>query len=126
MATYELDWPPTVNTYYRTVMFGKVPRQLLSKKARNFKEGVAAQLAGCDSINGRLKVSIRLHAPTKRKYDIDNRVKAILDALQGAKLFEDDEQIDSIYVVRGEVRPRNGTAIVTVEKIVDANQEVRS
>jgi crossover junction endodeoxyribonuclease RusA len=35
--------------------------------------------------------------------DIDNRVKAALDALTHAGVYDDDSQIDELFVARGDI-----------------------
>ena len=70
-----------------------------------------------EEIDGRLRVTIELHAPTKRKYDIDNRVKVLLDALQASRFICDDEQIDSLHVERG-VICSDGNTTVRVEVLM--------
>ena len=103
---------------------GKSCRVLLSKAGReyktNVKEVVDDYIAKTEfdevpfPYQGRLMLHIRLHAPTRRMYDLDNRLKAIGDSLQYANLFLDDSQIDSITVRRGEVMKNNGCAIVQI------------
>lgn len=93
---------------------------LLSAQGREFKEHVekaVSRYIGPYPLKGRLAVHIMLHAPTQRKYDVDNRIKALLDAMQSAGVFEDDEQIDVLEVRRGEVRKNDGLAQVSVEEI---------
>ncbi|MGP78515.1 hypothetical protein B5F26_27880, partial [Escherichia coli] len=43
--------------------------------------------------------------PDKRRRDLDNILKAPLDALTHAGLLIDDEQFDEINIVRGKVVP---------------------
>ena len=79
----------------------------LSVRGRKFKKDVAAllkeKLLHDEGIANRIKVRIELCPPNKRKIDIDNRIKPILDSLQHGGLFLDDEQIDEIVVIRGEL-----------------------
>jgi len=99
----ELPFPPSVNTYYR-----RGPHSTyLSPKGREYKQAVAEIVAaeGVPIRTGRLYVAIALSSPTKRAFDIDNRIKSVLDAMQDAGVFADDEQIDEINVVR---RPQGG------------------
>jgi crossover junction endodeoxyribonuclease RusA len=73
----------------------------MSKGGRKFKGDVADMVAASPQrIEGRLQVSIALSCPTKRSYDIDGRIKATLDSLQDAGVFDDDEQVDELIVTR--------------------------
>lgn len=47
-------------------------------------------------IKGQVSVTIGLTSPTKRLYDIDNRIKPVLDLIVKAGVIEDD----SIRIVR--------------------------
>tara|TARA_R100000655_G_scaffold34275_1_gene66890 strand:+ start:977 stop:1420 length:444 start_codon:yes stop_codon:yes gene_type:complete len=119
-----LPFPPSGNTYYRSVRMGKSCRVLLSKAGReyktNVKEVVDDYIAKTEfdevpfPYEGRLMLHIRLHAPTRRMYDLDNRLKAVCDALEYAGIYIDDNQIDSITVRRGEVMKNNGRATVQI------------
>jgi Holliday junction resolvase RusA-like endonuclease len=62
----------------------------------------------------RLAVTILLHGPNRRVFDLDNRAKAILDSLQRAGVYADDEQIDRLTLVRGDI-VKGGLAVVTIE-----------
>lgn len=93
-----------------------VVRHLISKAGRDYKTAVAAVVASADAgqrMSGRLAVRIELFPPDKRQRDIDNSIKATLDALVAAGVFEDDSQVDHLEVVRADVA-KGGAAIVTV------------
>lgn len=108
-----LPFPPSGNTYYRSIRMGQSCRVLISKKGREYREQVIQlvdelriadpNFAALIPFDKRLSVSVLLNAPTRRKYDIDNRSKALLDALQHAGIYLDDEQIDVLILRRGEV-----------------------
>ncbi|ELZ8590874.1 RusA family crossover junction endodeoxyribonuclease, partial [Escherichia coli] len=53
------------------------------------------------SLSGRLAIKIIAEPPDKRRRDLDNILKAPLDALMHAGLLMDDEQFDEINIVRG-------------------------
>jgi crossover junction endodeoxyribonuclease RusA len=115
MATYSyrLPWPPSVNCYIRR---GN-NRSYMTKKGKEFRTEVEDSM---DSIGprliGRLAVSIELTPPDKRKRDIDNYIKAALDALQHAAVFSDDSQIDLLRVARCHVKSP-GACDVTITEI---------
>ncbi|RMF93599.1 MAG: RusA family crossover junction endodeoxyribonuclease, partial [Planctomycetota bacterium] len=79
MIELELPYPPSVNHYWRRVG----ARTLISRGGRAFRASVCSILAahGIEPIDGPLCVSIDVHPPDRRRRDIDNLQKALLDAL---------------------------------------------
>jgi crossover junction endodeoxyribonuclease RusA len=65
-------------------------------------------------------VPVRVHIDywpaTRRKDDLDNRFKAILDSLTAAGVWDDDSQIDKLSIQRNTVM-KGGRIVVTVEAI---------
>lgn len=111
-----LPYPPSVNHYWRRVG----ARTLISKAGRQYIQDVRLEVlaARCRAWpSERLAVTIRLWAPDKRKRDIDNTAKAILDSLAKAYVFGDDEQIDRLEIERCGVCGR-GRAEVTIAEYV--------
>lgn len=102
LITLVLPWPPSANSYVRHVGGG---RHYLTKTANRFREQVSAIVAqaGVNALPGRLEIFARVHPPTKRRVDIDNRIKALCDALQHAGCYDDDEAIDKLTIERGEI-----------------------
>ena len=76
MINIKLPWPPTVNTYY-TIARG---RKILSKKGRDYKKNAMPPWTG-NFLSGQVEVNIEAHPPDKRKRDLDNILKPILDLL---------------------------------------------
>ncbi|HEX7040104.1 MAG TPA: RusA family crossover junction endodeoxyribonuclease [Trueperaceae bacterium] len=113
--TLELPWPPTLNTSWRRV--GN--RTVLSAKARRYRADVLAAVAEQGSPRlgtARLAVTLTLHPPDRRRMDVDNRAKPALDALEFARVYANDSQIDRLTIVRAE--PRQGGALtVQIEEI---------
>lgn len=109
-----LPWPPTVNHLWKRGPH----RTYLSAKGRQFRadadDAIASQLVHFEQIEGRVSVDIRLYPPTRAKMDIDNRIKAVLDALKHARVILDDEQVDDLRVRRGEV-VKGGTCVVVIK-----------
>ena len=115
-VTITLPWPPSVNTYYLHV--GN--RTLISSKGRKYRTTVVDMVASCGQmirVEGRLSVAIGAHPPDRRRRDLDNVLKALLDAMQHAGIYEDDANIDRLEITRLAVQPKNGQVIVTIETI---------
>lgn len=119
-----LSWPPSVNHYWRHVPMrtktGKLHvNTLISAKGRAYKrqigQEVLAQCRPLRTLEGRLRVAVVLCAPDRRRYDIDNRMKALLDALVDAKVMRDDGQVDEIAIKRGPV-VKGGLARVWIQE----------
>ena len=112
MIKMTLPWAPTLNHMWGFA--GK--RKYLKKEAHQFRLAVQEEaIAQNAKISGRLAIFIALYAPTNRKYDIDNRCKAILDALEHAGVYLNDEQIDFIWIVRRPVVKGGMCKVVLVE-----------
>jgi crossover junction endodeoxyribonuclease RusA len=50
-----------------------------------------------------LRVEIEAWPPDKRKRDLDNILKSLLDALTYAGIWEDDSQIDDLRIYRATI-----------------------
>lgn len=106
-AVLVLPWPPSVNTYYRSLSKGPLAgRVLISEKGRAYRAETSAimQRRGLCLPAGRLRVMIDAYPPDRRRRDLDNLLKAALDALVHGGAIEDDSLIDDLRIRRGEVR----------------------
>lgn len=102
---FRLPYPPSVNSVWIPIAKGK---NVLSDPVRKYREAAAAQVMVQQvprwdrGIRGRLSCMIQVTPPMKqRRRDLDNLMKATLDALQHAGVIEDDEHIDSLIIFRG-------------------------
>lgn len=111
----ELPWPPSVNHYWRH----QNGRHHISAEGRSYRQIVAvtARLkAQIDApLEGRLSAMITAWPPDRRRRDLDNVLKALLDALEHAKIYHDDSQIDHLTIERG--RARLGRVLVTITEL---------
>ena len=98
----ELPFPPSVNSCYRAIPRGRICATILSKQGREYKEKIGRILGSSKPTDKRLMVRIQLAMPDKRKRDIDNYNKILLDSLTGI-LWEDDSQIDILCISREDV-----------------------
>lgn len=103
MKLYSISLPlaPTVNHYYGA----SGTRRFIKPAGVAFRQEVAlaVRLQRLPKLEGRLWVSMRVCPRDKRQQDIDNRVKATLDAMMHAGLFDDDSQVDHLEVKRGPI-----------------------
>jgi crossover junction endodeoxyribonuclease RusA len=108
----ELPYPPSINHYWRRVG----AKTLISKEGRRYREAVAAicQEQRISFGDASLSLSITAHPPDRRRRDLDNLLKAPLDAMQAAGVYQDDYQIEVIHLERGEC-VCNGSLIVEIE-----------
>lgn len=106
---YELPWPPSVNNYWRAVVNKKTMRPMfyVADAGKRYVRDVEAQTIGCRTLlEGPLRVTIWVYLPDRRTRDLDNLLKAILDACTRAGLWSDDKQIRDLRIaVRGMHRP---------------------
>jgi len=65
-------------------------------------------------LDGPLVVTIDVHPPDRRRRDLDNLFKGILDALEKGGAYHDDSQIEDLRIRRCG-RVAGGKAIVRVK-----------
>ncbi len=110
----ELPWPPSVNHYWRHTKNG----HYISSEGIAYRETVfysCVKHRGKFPDDARLSVRIEAFPPDKRKRDLDNVLKALLDALQKAHVYKDDGQIDYLAIKRNSERLNK--VIVQIETI---------
>ena len=92
--------PPTVNHTYRT---GKNFRYKV-KEVRDWQEKITLLMRNAKTskeIYGLpVSLSIIIQSGTKRRWDLDNRIKALQDCLAMAEIIKDDSQVWEIFVRR--------------------------
>lgn len=100
--TLKLPFPPSTNTYYRSLRTGKLAgRVLVSQKGREYRAAVAKIVGKVEAITApAIDVSISLVPPDARKRDLDNYLKAMLDALTHAGVWKDDSQITRLLITK--------------------------
>lgn len=110
-----LPLPPSVNRYWRVVHGHPV----LSADAKAYKAAVGLHCNALRLTPTTQPVALRIHVyRARRAGDLDNSLKAILDALKG-HAYLDDDQVTEIHAWRADDRrnPRVEVEIapVTVE-----------
>jgi Holliday junction resolvase RusA-like endonuclease len=114
MLELELPYPPSVNHYWRRVG----ARTLISRGGRAFRQSVCSLLAarGIRPLAGPLAIDIRIHPPDRRRRDIDNVQKALLDAMQHGGAYFDDNQIVRLAIEKCDPVP-GGKTIVRMRQL---------
>ncbi len=115
MIELTLPYPPSVNTYWRTWQ-GRI---IVSSPGRKYREAVMTHCSqqGIRPMLGRLHLAAWVHPPDRRRRDLDNVLKALLDAIKNGGAMEDDSQIDVLEVRRDEVQPGTGSVRVLISEI---------
>ena len=106
----DLPYPPSVNTYWRA----NGHRRYISPAGVKFTEEVSLVVKNKKPRtfgDKQVAISVMIHPRSKRKFDLDNTLKAILDALMKAGMYDDDSQIEYIEIARGE-HTDGGKAVV--------------
>ena len=108
-------YPPSVNHYWRRVGL----HTLISREGRTFRRNVCALLGGGGPrkppSGGRISLAMDAFPPDRRRRDLDNIQKPVLDALEHAGVYADDSQIDLLVTRRREAVPE-GRLLVTVDE----------
>lgn len=115
----KLPWPPTNNTLFSVVN----GRKIKSKKGRSFTEAVINQITKANqqfNLSGKLKIKIVANPPDLRKRDLDNLLKAPLDALTQSGVIADDSMFRSMSIDFGE-KVQGGSLDITIWEIEDAS-----
>jgi crossover junction endodeoxyribonuclease RusA len=112
-----LPHPPSLNHYWRRVG----PRVLISRDGREYRDRVIRTIAeefrdDPPRLEGRLAVRLRISPPDRRRRDLDNVQKPLLDALAHGGIYEDDGQIDWLLTERKPV-VHDGCAVVSIEPL---------
>lgn len=118
MIELTLPWPPSVNSYWRHPTKGPLAgRHLISDEGRKYRSAIMALVRPLNiALMCRLAVTVECHAPDRRKRDLDNIAKGLLDALTHAGAWGDDEQIDDLRLIRRDT-VKGGRVVVRIQDI---------
>ncbi len=97
--SFILPWPPTINTYWRRRGSNYFIGQQ-GIKYRHLAVFECFKYKKLFSDSDKLHLDIIAYPPDRRRRDIDNILKCLLDSLQHAEVYKDDYQIDKIMIQR--------------------------
>lgn len=116
---FSLPWPPTVNHYYEFTR----NRNFISRRGQAFRSAVMVSLLKKFGArfrrfapDARLAITIGAQPPDARDRDLDNLLKAPLDAIQKTGMVPNDKQFDLITIRRGAV-VKNGKLDVAIYRL---------
>lgn len=96
-----LPFPPSWNACYQVMRYGNRASLGLTKSGRRYKQSVAEALQIArrgQSVDGHLRVTIAVYVPDRRKRDLDNLLKPVLDSITSGGVWADDSQIRELHV----------------------------
>ena len=113
IAEFVLPFPPSVNTYWRR----RGANYFLAEKGRVYRVDVLASVVEKlgrfpEATRDQLAMEIELHPPDKTRRDADNFLKAPIDALAKAGVYQDDVQIKRLTVEMFPSVGKPGRAVV--------------
>lgn len=117
-----LMWPPSVNHEWMKAR-GRI---ILTPKGRTYRAYVAGKILAMrahgvfpkTALTGDLAVAMELYPPDRRRRDVDNYSKAVLDALTHARLWRDDSQVKRQTVTVREPKA-GGQVVLTISALED-------
>lgn len=115
MITLTLPWPPTVNHYWGR----RGNRSFILPRGLMFRKIVALECiayAKSELYDKKLSLFVCAFPPDRRHRDLDNVLKALLDALQYAEVYETDFRINCIYIKR--MPDLLGQVVVKIEECI--------
>lgn len=118
MIEIQLPYPPTINHYY--VIYRGKPR--ISPEGRAYHQAVwlAVKGYGIKTVfKKHVKVAVDVWMPDRRKRDVDNILKPLLDACTKADVWRDDSQVKVLTIRHCGYDPPAGRVVVRVEEIRD-------
>ena len=96
-----LGLPPTVNQMYRSRRDGIRYKTAKTQQYQIYATGMIKDAwQGREVYGGAVSLDVKFRVRDRRRWDIDNRLKALQDCLMSGGVIEDDSQIEELHVKR--------------------------
>ena len=107
--------PPTVNQMYRNVSIHGITRRYKTPACHDFQDALASKLkflwGDKPPYTENVSLYVEFSQKDRRRWDIDNRVKALQDCLSMAGVIKDDSQINFLQVERHHKADKTSTRL---------------
>lgn len=114
MISVTVPFPPSVNHLYGNRRRGG---KFIKPAGRQFRNDVAVMcLQSHVRTTGKVALTIHAYPPDNRRRDLDNLLKALLDALQAAGAIENDNLIRKLSIEWCHIRT-GGMVMVDIERL---------
>lgn len=113
MSTFTLPYPPSANRLWRYVD----ARAIKSAPYRAWLKEAALTIMAQrpKAIQGRFRLTAVVDAPDRRRRDVDNLAKPVIDSVAEARLIENDSLAKSIHFEWSDEIVPGGRVTVTLE-----------
>lgn len=114
-----LPWPPSANHAWRPTRGGG---KILSDKYKMFKQAVGdcvleQRIRRHWHTDQSLILAVACRPPNRVSFDIDNRLKTLIDSLSANGVIGNDRYVDMIVVRRASLDPPHGSVVVRIEEL---------
>lgn len=134
--TFSVSFPPSVNHYWRHAVLplkrktaeGKQAfrvQALISQAGRKYKQAVCREVMAQKAqyrLSARVRMFVALYPPDRRRRDVDNYAKALLDSLVEAGVLADDSQVADLRLMWCAPTP-GGKAVVAIRPMPEAPEQ---
>ena len=104
-SKFYLPWPPTTNKIWRSAHVHGITRTYRSSEYRHFENLCRIELytPNRKTITNDVEITLIFHPPTRRQYDVDNKIKPVFDVITHCGIWNDDNQVQTVIATKGSV-----------------------
>jgi len=119
ILTFYLPWPPTTNKIWRSAHIHGITRTYRSKEYNQFERLCLIELYSPKrkTITNNVEITLIFHPPTRRQYDVDNRIKPVFDVLTHAGIWDDDNQVEIVIAKKGSISKDNPGVEIKIKEL---------